>query len=437
MFKKFNNLSFRYKMPISIIIPLFFFLSVMTAVILSISISIVNEAFYNPADIPQKITNLIIISATLGVILCIAMFFIVIRIAGKIIGAIEILLDSVQCMSKGNMDFEISLMSKTELGQLANALRSVQSSVKKMVTDVNNTASDIMAGNLINSTDLSEYPGDFGKIMAGMNSIMDLISNLVSSIKESAENVALGSRQISDGAQGLAQGSTQQAAAIQEISATVSTVTLQARENSNIASAAKELADKIHKEADEGNEKMKNLLAAIEEINAASLNIYSIIKTIEDIAFQTNILALNASVEAARAGAHGKGFAVVAEEVKNLATKSAKAVNETSVLINTSISKAKDGLVIGQDMKQSLLNMIGGIDATTESVNKITSESISQLKTIEQLNIGLEQVSCVVQNNTAMSEESASSSQEISLQAEKLRSMVSHYMVSMTASMTA
>ena len=172
--------------------------------------------------------------------------------------------------------------------------------------DIGKTADDIIAGNLLERAEASEYNGDYGEIMAGLNRIMDAISELVKGIKDSAANVAAASQQLSDGSQALAQGSTEQAASVEEINATVSEVVQLTRVNSENAATARQISEKVHEEAEAGSDKMNRLLQALEEINIASTNISNIIKTIEDIAFQTNILALNASVEAARAGAHGK-----------------------------------------------------------------------------------------------------------------------------------
>ena len=359
----------------------------------------------------------------------VAILVIIWLISSSIVNPIKKLVGHADSMANGNMDFTIDIKSKDETRQLADSFRNVQTSVQKMVQDINKFAEDIVAGNLLDRAETTEYAGDYGKIMSGLNKIMDSISDLVKKIKDSASNVAAASQQISNGSQDLAQGSTEQAASIEEINATVTEVVHQTRQNSDSAETASVISRKVHTEAESGNEKMQELLLALEEINTASGNISKIIKTIEDIAFQTNILALNASVEAARAGVHGKGFAVVAEEVKNLATKSAEAAKQTNDLINTSVEKAKGGVSIGEDMRQSLADMVEGINKAVEVIAKIAEESQRQVETIEQLNMGIEQISQVVQNNTATAEESASSSQEMSAQAELLNNMIARYKV--------
>ena len=335
--------------------------------------------------------------------------------------------DYAQKLANGDMDFTIETNSTNEMGQLAISFQQVQDSIKKILDDVNGFGGNIISGNLADRVDVSLYTGDYKKIMIGLNHIVDLISELIKNIKESADHVASASQEISGGSQHLAQGSTEQAAAIEEISATVVEMVEQTEKNSDSATTAKQLSETVHMEAENGNEKMHKLLSMLEEINAASADIANINKAIEDIAFQTNILALNASVEAARAGVHGKGFAVVAEEVKNLAAKSASAAEETSAIINTSIDKAKGGVGIGADMQRSLSEMVGSINSAVDAISQIATESKNQVMTINQLNKGLEQISQVVNNNTATAEESASSSEEMSHQAAILKEMVSKY----------
>jgi methyl-accepting chemotaxis protein len=244
-----------------------------------------------------------------------------------------------------------------------------------------------------------------------------------------AGQLRAGAEQRAAGAPARAQGAAEQAAAMQEIVATVGTVVDRTRGNSKDALRSKKIVEQVHRQAEEGNEKMRRLLAALEGINQASSDISNIIKTIEDIAFQTNILALNASVEAARAGVHGKGFAVVAEEVKNLATKSAAAAKETNALINSSVMRAKDGAVIGGDMMKTLDDMMEGVRNALAAIKEIASESEEQVEIMDRINAGLNQISQVTQSNTATAEESASSSEELSSQAGQLKKIVNQFKI--------
>jgi len=173
------------------------------------------------------------------------------------------------------------------------------------------------------------------------NSLKQLVKtnrHAMLNIRDAAEQVSLGSSQVAGASEALAEGSTEQASAIEEITASIADIAAKTRQNADEAIKAAELAEQTIENVQQGNVQMHHMMEAMEQINQASENISKIIKVIDDIAFQTNILALNAAVEAARAGEAGKGFAVVAEEVRNLAAKSASAASETAELIEDSIA---------------------------------------------------------------------------------------------------
>ena len=172
---------------------------------------------------------------------------------------------------------------------------------------------------------------------------------------------------------------------------------------------------------------MKDMLSSMSDINQSSLDISKIIKVIDDIAFQTNILALNAAVEAARAGQHGKGFAVVAEEVRNLAARSAKAAQQTTDLIEGSITNVQIGTKITNEIAAVFEEIAAGAVISTDRLSEISKASNDQATGIAQINKGVEQVALVVQNNSATAEESAAASEELSSQAELLKGMVSMF----------
>ena len=204
-------------------------------------------------------------------------------------------------------------------------------------------------------------------------------------------------------------------------------MTEQTRQNAASARQASELAKSARALAATGDQSMRNMVDAMSDIDASSKSIGKIIKVIDEIAFQTNLLALNAAVEAARAGVHGKGFAVVAEEVRSLAARSAKAAKETTDLIEGSLAKVTQGTNIARDTAQALHGIVEGVGQVSQIVEEIASASQDQAQGISQVNLGLNEIDMVTQQNTAVAEESASASEELSGQAEQLRQLLSAF----------
>ena len=265
------------------------------------------------------------------------------------------------------------------------------------------------------------------KLVNALVKTIDGLHGIFGEINESTYQVSDGARQVAEGSQSLAQGSTEQAASVEELSATVSDIEKQTRTNADMAEKAASLANTIKNSAEKGSSQMDDMVSAVNEINQASQNISKVIKVIDDIAFQTNILALNAAVEAARAGQHGKGFAVVAEEVRNLAAKSAEAAKDTGGLIASSMEKAELGARIAQDTASSLVEIVEGINESSQLVGEISASSREQSEAISQINMSLDQVSNVIQQTSATAEQSAAASEEMSGQSETLKGLVARF----------
>lgn len=262
-----------------------------------------------------------------------------------------------------------------------------------------------------------------------LSKLIENLNGVVGSVMAAAEQVASGSDMLSNSSMSLSQGATEQASSVEELTASIEEISAQIGRNAESAEAANALVREVSVFASRGNDRMKEMLRAMDEISVSSGNINKIIKVIDDIAFQTNILALNAAVEAARAGQHGRGFAVVAEEVRSLAARSASAAKETTDLIEGSIRKVESGTRIANETASALDRIVEGVEKTAGLVDSISAASREQAQGIEQVNQGILQVSQVVQTNAALSEESAAASEELSGQAAQLKDAMGSFRV--------
>jgi len=331
-------------------------------------------------------------------------------------------------LSKGNLNTGMVGNYNGDYTLIKDSMNQTVAFLKRYVDEITYTLQEMGGGNL----DLeitAEYLGDFQAIKTALNGITATLSETMSEINEAAGQVEAGARQISDGGQALSQGTTEQASTIQQLNASIEEVASETKRNATNANEANERALEVRSNAEVGNEQMTKMVTAMIDINESSKNISKIIKVIDDIAFQTNILALNAAVEAARAGQHGKGFAVVAEEVRSLAARSAEAAKETTGLIEGSIDKVEAGTKIADETAASLVEIRNEIEKVTGLVGNIARASNDQATEIAQITQGIEQVSTVVQTNSATAEESAAASEELSGQAEMLKQMVGAFKI--------
>lgn len=326
-------------------------------------------------------------------------------------------------LSKANFSVKITNEYHGEFENMKNAINTTVDSLVLYINDISYILNK-MAKQDLDITINQEYIGDFSEIKDALNLIINNFNNLINEISSSANQVATGAKSTADSSTALATGASQQANAVEELTSIINLISSQTKENSINIIKADDLTDKTKENAENGNAEMQNMLLAMEEINKASSNIATIINVIDDIAFQTNILALNAAVEAARAGQNGKGFAVVAEEVRNLASRSQKSAKETSELINISIEKAKQGMNIAKNTADELKIMVEEISEVTNIVTNIATAFKSQESLVEQVKLGINQISDVVNTNSAASEEAAASSEELASQSELFKEFV-------------
>lgn len=332
-------------------------------------------------------------------------------------------------LANGNLDAELDITGKDEIGQLAQSTATLTQRLKLYIDYIDETSellNELGQGNL-NLVFKNSFEGEFAKIKEALTNTASMLNDTLSQISISTEQVASGSNQVASGAQALASGSTEQASAVTELSATIDDISKQIMKTAEHATTAKEISAESNQATEVGKEKMQQMIASMNDISTSSHEISKIIKAIDDIAFQTNILALNAAVEAARAGTAGKGFAVVAEEVRNLAKKSAESAKNTAVLIDHSLHAVEQGTVIVSETAESLDLVVQSSGKVLEIIQSIADASEDEASSIQQVNEGVNQISAVIHSISATAEESAAASEELSSQSALLESLLNQF----------
>ena len=336
--------------------------------------------------------------------------------------------DVLQKISVGNLSAKVEGNYHGDFAIIADSINSTVEILNSYITEISRMLSAIAEKDLTISIN-REYLGDFVAIKDAINNISGTLRGTMIDISSVSEQVLSGSNQISMSAMDIANGAATQSNSISELNDQVNKINQQTIQNVDNAEDASVLSNKSAENAKNGNEAMNKLLDAMLKIKESSDGISKIIKVIQEIAFQTNLLALNASVEAARAGEHGKGFAVVADEVRSLAVRSQAAANETTGLITESGERVSIGSDIAQSTAKALNLIVENANEVFDIIKNISDASKEQASAVEQISIGLSQISSVVHNNSAASTENSAAASTLNTQAEHLRELVSEFKV--------
>ncbi|MCI9026141.1 MAG: methyl-accepting chemotaxis protein [Dorea sp.] len=371
----------------------------------------------------------IIINLVMMVFAILLSIIVALKLANSIGNPMKACAERMRLLVEGDLETPVpEAVNEDETGILMASTADLVAGLSAIIHDIDFLLHEMANQNLdIHSQNREAYVGDFQSILISMRMLKLELSDTLLQINTSADQVSNASSQVSSSAQNLSQGSVEQASSVQELAARISEISNQAKHTASGALDVRRQTHSVGEGVSACNHQMQELMSAMERIHSSSDEIGKIIKTIEDIAFQTNILALNAAVEAARAGEAGKGFAVVADEVRNLASKSAEASKNTSVLISHSAEAVQTGNEIAEHTANTLQKVVGSINTMIESIDQIASVSNEQSDAILQVNEGISQITSVVQSNSATAEESAAASEELSAEAASLKKLVDQF----------
>lgn len=323
-------------------------------------------------------------------------------------------------IARGNTDIDFKDLGNNEFGEIMGFFRECADGLSSNARVASEIANYNLTVDVAPCSDKDLLGNALKKLVKDNNDVMSMI-------KRASLEVNTGAGQVAAASQSLAQGSTEQASAIEQVTASIRDIAAKTKDNASQANEANKLVHMASEDAADGNRRMTEMKTAMKEINDSSENISKIIKVIDDIAFQTNILALNAAVEAARAGSYGKGFAVVAEEVRNLASKSSQAATETAAMIEDSIDKVHAGSTLADETAAALANIVEQVQKIVDITSNIAIASNNQATALAQVDQAIEQVSQVVQTNSATSEECAAASEQLSGQATNLLGTIERF----------
>ncbi len=331
---------------------------------------------------------------------------------------------------EGNLEYR-GIASKYE-GAFQDILDGINETLDAVLEPVIKASAILqkMADGDMTETLIGQYKGDHALLQTSINKTLEGINSILYQVKIAVDQVSNGSKQVSQASQSLSQGATEQASSIEEITSSLTEINSQTKQNLDKIINANEITQKSVELGKEGNSQLEELVRSVQAINESSDKIKKITKMIDDISFQINLLALNASVEAARAGKYGKGFAVVAEEVRNLAVKSAESVKETSSMVDEATRNINIVNQLVEKTTEHFKQITDGAQKSSTFLDNIVVATKEQSLAIDEIDNALEQVGKVTQSNTANAEESASAAEELSSQSVQLQNMVMKFNVS-------
>lgn len=369
-------------------------------------------------------------------LIILAACFAAVKIGGKIAKSIsdpiEALGKRLETFSQGDLTTPFpEYDNDDEVGDMVKSAVDMANKLSDIMADLEGLLAEMSKGNFAVSTSCEEeYVGELTTLLTSFNTTKTEIDGSLKEVRDSSEMVSAGALNLAEASQALAEGATDQAASAEELQATIDEITEGLKNTVDQTNLASQEAERIAGEAEDSRAQMDLMVEAMQRISETSEMIGSVITEIEDIASQTNLLSLNASIEAARAGDAGKGFAVVADQIRTLAEQSAKAAVNTRELIESSIEEIQNGNRAAESTKKVLIGVVENIRQLSESVKGINEISVMQAESMGQADAGVSRITDVIQANSATAQETSATSEELSAQATSMDEIVARFKLS-------
>ncbi len=388
----------------------------------SIAIEISEDEFMRPAYFGNLFQTAACVAA------CVIVIIVSIQVSRSIANPIVRCANRLQALSKGDLQSPVpKFKSQDETRVLSDSTTQLVEDFRSIVHDIDRVLSAIAEGDLTQESSAQLYPGDFAVLSESLRTINEKLNRTMSGIISASVQVSSGAAQVASVSTNLSQGAIEQTGTVEQLSSTMKDMSHDAQDTAQLTRQTRDTVNGAGVKLRESREFIENLNAAMNLITESSKEIGRIIDAIENIAFQTNILALNASVEAARAGSTGKGFAVVADEVRNLANRSDEAAKATQELIKRSAEAVDTGSQVVSKVTNSVIDVAALAEQAVKQMELVAEAVEGQTGAIEQITGGIDQISSVVQSNSATAEESSATSHQLSGQADALKQLVGSF----------
>lgn len=385
--------------------------------------------------IGKQLVGLIILAAVAAAVIAVSIILIL-KTSARIVKPVRSCTKRIELLAEGDLKSDMPEMenfkSNDETGVLVESTRRNIRHLNSMIRHISDSLEQMAAGDFTHETE-GKFRGDFAPIKASLDNIVGSLHSVLADIDSASAAMSEISEQVVDTSCSLADGVNHQTELIGQIGETFEEMKESIKLNAENTANVLELASKTKSGVKTSGEQMNELLEAMREMEKLSKEIRSINDTISDIAFQTHILAINASIEAAAVGEAGKGFTVVANEVGVLSGKCAESVSKTTALIERTVKAIDNGTRLAETVSESFGAVENNTDEVEKNIADISASSQEQAERIESVSVKMNTISSVVEATAASSEKSAEISEKLKNEAEALKNIVSGFTLKKSA----